>query len=66
MADGTIMKWDPDTGKGWIDADDDRIPFETDGLADEVDPADIAEGDRVRFEVEGGLAGVTGIDIRPI
>ena len=65
MRTGTVASYDPDTGNGLIrpDDSDDTIPFNTDSLNDPAMKDRLYEGDRVRFGVEGGLAGLICTDL---
>ncbi len=60
MTEGTVLSYDPDEDEGFVkpDDDDDRIPFDRKSLVDFADDEHPAEGDRVTFHVEGGLAGL--------
>lgn len=60
MTRGTVIAYDPRDESGFIkpDEDDDRIPFDRKSLVNYAGDEHPAEGDRVSFHVEGGLAGL--------
>ena len=68
MATGKVTSYDPDEGEGMIqpDGEDQTLPFDTDSLTDPSLKAHLHVGDRVRFEVEGGLAGVMCTNVERI
>lgn len=63
-ATGYIESYDASKGQGFIQLDDDEdetVPF------DEVaEGMTVKEGDRVRFDVVGGMAGRMAKNVRPI
>lgn len=67
MTRGTVLSYDLERGSGYIEPDDDeheRIPFDDkslDGFAKGTGPS---AGDRVSFQVEGGMAGIWAIHVR--
>ena len=60
MATGVIVSYDPEEETGYIDPDegDDHIPFDAQCVADADEGPMLQEGQRVEFDVEGGLAGL--------
>lgn len=60
MTRGTVLSYDPNEKVGFInpDDDDDRIPFDRKSLVNYPDDEHPAEGERVTFHVEGGMAGL--------
>ena len=66
MATGTIKSYDPDDQNGYIEPDEgnDDIPFDRDALVDFHQGDEIRAGERVTYEVEGGLAGHMATDVR--
>ena len=68
MTTGKVISYDPDKGDGMIqpDGQDHTLPFDTDSLTDASLKAHLHEGDRVRFEVVGGLAGVMCTEVERI
>jgi cold shock CspA family protein len=68
MTRGTVVSYDPDDETGFImpDEEDDRIPFDRNSLLDYAGEEDPAEGDRVSYRVEGGLAGLWATHVRRI
>ncbi len=59
MTTGKIIKYDEEDG-GYIQPDDggDKLPFTRSDLTAATQEQTLHEGDRVTFDVEGGLAGV--------
>lgn len=67
---GRIAKFDADSGEGYIDPDEspeneDKIPFDLEDV-DDADRAEVASGQRVRFEVRGGMAGEFAVHVTRI
>ena len=70
MATGRIDDYDPKKREGYIipdtsDGENDKIPFDEDALKKHNVTA-LKNGDKVSFDVEGGLAGLMAKDIRLI
>ena len=62
MTTGTVVSYDPEKGHGFVrpDGNDDKVPFETDeALA-------LSPGDRIQFDLEGGLAGEMAHNVRRV
>ena len=61
------MKYDADNEEGYIEPDDDhdKIPFDKKSLVDFGRDRPKA-GDRVSFEIEGGMAGLWAKNIRRV
>ena len=61
MITGTITEYNPENGHGYVrpDGNDDPIPFEAD------EGMKLQKGDRIEFEIEGGMAGEMAFDVRP-
>ena len=53
MTAGTVVSYDTEKRHGFVrpDGNDDAIPFETE------DSLTLRAGDRIHFEIEGGMAG---------
>ena len=68
MTAGTIESIDFKRKQGHIKPNHggDHIPFDFDGLAEGEDAQQLQEGDRVYFEVEGGLAGIMAVRVRRV
>lgn len=68
MAHGRIKEYDPEDGNGYIAADGsgDEVPFSRDDLAEGETDDLLRAGDRVTYEVEGGLAGIHAFDVRRV
>lgn len=68
MTRGTIIAYDDDTGEGYIKPDDehDRIPFDRDSLMEFERTERPQPGDRVAFEIEGGMAGLWAKNVRRV
>lgn len=68
MTRGTVISYDPDEGSGYIRPDDDtdRIPFDRESLMDFAEDDNPAAGDRVSFQVEGGMAGIWATHVKRI
>lgn len=66
MTRGTVVSYDPEEERGYIDPDegDERIPFDRKSLEDYPEGESPAAGARVSFSVEGGMAGLWAIKIR--
>ncbi len=67
MTQGTVLSYDSDDGKGYIRPDHDtdeneKIAFDKDSLAG----GEVREGDRVSFDLEGGMVGVFAKNVRRI
>jgi cold shock CspA family protein len=65
-ATGYVKAYDPERGKGWIEPDHggDELPFRRRDVIDEG--GELRAGERVSYEVEGGMAGTVAIDVRRI
>lgn len=68
MASGTIKSYDRDNGNGYIAPEHggDAIPFDKGSLAEGEHTDDLRPGDRVLYEVDGGLAGVMATHVRRV
>ena len=66
MPSGRILKYDPEAGSGTIqpDAGGDDIIFSREALSPAHKDLPLAEGDRVVYDVEGGMAGTHISDLR--
>ena len=68
MTTGVVTSYDPDKREGYLrpdadaDGEEEHIPFE---LGDE-EPISLRAGDRVSYDVEGGLAGIMAIQVRKL
>jgi cold shock CspA family protein len=65
MPQGTVEKLDRDTGRGYIrpEGGGDTIPFDMTSMDKEPRREAVREGDRVSYEVTGGLAGTMATDV---
>jgi len=65
MTEGKVVSYDAESHEGNIHPDDeeDEIPFYSDGIKDEATRARLKEGDRVRFNIEGGMAGLVCVEV---
>lgn len=65
MTTGTVDQYDADSRRGYIvsdaDKDNERIPFEL-----EEDAPPVTKGDRVAYDVRGGMAGIIAVSVRLI
>lgn len=68
MTSGTVIKYDSDEETGYIDPDDgdERIPFDSKSFEKFESGWVPQAGDRVKFVVEGGMAGLWAIEIRRV
>lgn len=68
MTRGTVVDYDDENEQGYIkpDAEDDRIPFDRASLIDFDRGERPKAGERVAFEIEGGLAGLWAKNVRRV
>ena len=68
MTRGTVVDYDDDREQGYIEPDDDhdRIPFDKKSLVDFKQGERPRTGDRVSFEIEGGMAGLWARNVRRV
>ena len=68
MTRGTVVKYDDASEEGYIKPDEehDRIPFDRESLAGFALGERPQAGDRVSFEIDGGLAGLWAKNVRRI
>lgn len=68
MTRGTVIGYDETRGEGYIkpDEDEDRIPFDRDSLIDFAPDERPQAGDRVSFDIEGGMAGLWAKHVRRV
>lgn len=68
MTRGTIIAYYPKEGSGYInpDKEEDRIPFDRKSLLNFAEDEHPRVGDRVTFQVEGGMAGLWATHVRRI
>ena len=66
MTQGTIVSYDSEEGEGYLDPDegDERIPFGKESLDGYPEGTDPKPGDRVSYQVEGGLAGIYAVHVK--
>ncbi len=66
MTRGTIISYDTEDERGYIDPDmgDERIPFDRSSLEDFPTDRVPTAGERVSFVVEGGMAGPWATKVR--
>lgn len=60
MMTGTVASFDAESGDGYIipDGEDEKLPFDAE-VVEDYDPGDpIRVGEKVLYEVEGGMAGI--------
>lgn len=67
MTTGTVTSYDAEKGSGAVRPDGTKhdLPFSTKDLARPELQAQLREGDRVRFQIEGGLTGLGITNLRP-
>jgi cold shock CspA family protein len=66
MAEGKVVSYDPDSQEGDIEPDSEdheKVPFYSDGFKDPATKRRLKEGDRVRFDIVGGMTGLMCTDI---
>ncbi len=68
MAEGVIESFDEESGKGFIQPEEGggKIPFDRKVVADHQTGDLITVGDRVTYDVEGGLAGDMAKEVRRV
>lgn len=68
MTRGTVIAYNPDEGSGYIQPDkqEDRIPFDRNSLLEFHEGEHPTAGDRVSFQVEGGMAGLWATHVKRI
>ena len=68
MTRGTVVEYDTDNDQGYIqpDENDDRIPFDRDSLVGFGAGERPKPGDRLSFEIEGGISGLWAVNVRRV
>lgn len=68
MTRGTVVEYDSEDEEGYIEPDDDhdRIPFDKKSLVGFKQGERPKAGDRVSFEIEGGMVGLWAKNVRRV
>ncbi len=68
MTRGRVIAYDESSEQGYIQPDDDhdRIPFDRKSLVDFAQGERPSAGDRVSFDIEGGMAGLWAKNVRRV